>query len=218
MGPEKLLVIPEAAKQTKDPCNLVMFTYTTSSLRTHLHVVPCRQDHMATYFSSISEFTASSLLGRINTSNFRDCKRFALRLHGATPLSMADMEVLCKRGQVRTPSLQQCLRNAFSSCVSCKMSGRPKPMRKVSFSNIFREFNTHAQLDLFYIEDLNPSPILHVRGAATVFSACNVQSSRDMDLTRCMFELCWFTYMEHPQNAAEIPNSATHLTCIIRGP
>jgi hypothetical protein len=189
-GPENLLVITQASKLSKDPCNLFMPTYTTSSLRTYLHVVPCRQDHMATYFSSISSFTSSSFSSRINSSNSRDCKRFALRLHGATHLSLADMEVLCKRSKVWTPNMQQCLRNAVSSCVSCQMSGRRKPMKKVSFSNTFREFNTHVQLDFFYIEDLNPSPVLHIRDAATGFSACSVQSSRDMDLTGCMFELC----------------------------
>jgi hypothetical protein len=170
-GPQNLLIIGPESNLTTEPYHLTMQTYTTSSLRTYLHLIPCRTDQMTTFFSSVSSFLTSSLSTLVKVSNARDSKRLALRLHGATHLSLQYMETLCKRSKAWTPILQQCLANSVSSCVGCQMSGRPKPMKKVSLSNVFREFNTHVQVDFFFIEDIAPNPILHIRDAATGFSA-----------------------------------------------
>jgi hypothetical protein len=188
-GPENLLKITPAAGLSKS--DLVLQTYTTGNLRTHLFVVPSRKDILPTFFSSVSSFTSSALSLRSKPSNARDFKRFAYRLHGATHLSLKDMETLCKRSQVWTTGLQQSLRNAISSCESCARTGRPKISRKVSPSAVSRSFNSHVQVDFFYIEDLDPRPILHIRDASTGLSSCTVQASRDMDLTACMFEMNW---------------------------
>jgi hypothetical protein len=111
-GPEILLIIsPEAGLALN---SLFLQTYKTSSLRTRLHVVPCRKDYFSTFFSSVCAFTSSSRCKRSKPSNARDCRRFALRLHSATHLSLADMQILCKRSGVWTPALDQSLSNAVS--------------------------------------------------------------------------------------------------------
>lgn len=97
-GPKHLLIITEKAGLSTTP--LILQTYTTASLRTHLHVIPCRTDQMCTFFQSVSSFTASAYSHRSKPSNARDCRQFALRLHGATHLSLADMRTLCKRSGV----------------------------------------------------------------------------------------------------------------------
>jgi hypothetical protein len=136
-------------------------------------------------------------ISSIQAFNARGCLNFAFRLHGATHLSLADMRLLCKRSGVWTPGLDQALSNAVSICHSCQMTGRPHPCRKVSTSNISRSFNTHVQVDFFYIEDLDSSPILHIRDTSSGLSACCVQGSRDMDLTGCNFQKHW-VYIHGP--------------------
>jgi hypothetical protein len=194
-GPKNLVIITPASGLATSP--LVLQTYTTASLRTHLHVIPCRQDHLSTFFSSVSAFTRSPHSTRSKPSNARDCRRFALRLHSATHLSLGDMQTICKRSGVWNPILDQCLANAVSICQSCQMTGRPHASRKVSTSNISRSFNSHIQVDFFYIEDLDPRLILHIRDASTGLSACCVQASRDMDLTGSNLQLSWI-YVHGP--------------------
>ena len=199
--PENLLII--SPKAGLAPNTLFLQTYTTTSLRTRLHVVPCRKDFFSAFFSSVSAFTSSSHCTRSKPSNARDCRRFALRLHGATHLSLADMQTLCKRSGVWTPALDQSLSNAVSICPSCQMTGRPHAIRKISTSNLSRTFNSHIQVDFFYVEELDPRPILHIRDTSTGFSACCVQASRDMDLTGCNIQLHWI-YLNGPPSECSV--------------
>jgi hypothetical protein len=194
-GPKRLLIIKEKAVLSKT--QLILQTYTTDYLRTHLHVIPCRNDQMCIFFQSVSSFTASTYSHWSKSSNARDCHQFALRFHGATHLLLADMPTLCKRSGVWTPGLEQSLPNAVSICQSCQLTGRHHPIRKVSTTNLLRTFNTHVQVDFFYIEDLDPSPILHIRDTASGFSACCVQVSRDMYLAGCNFQKHW-VYIHGP--------------------
>ena len=212
-GPENLLII--SPKAGLAPNTLFLQTYTTTSLRTRLHVVPCRKDFFSAFFSSVSAFTSSSHCTRSKPSNARDCRRFALRLHGATHLSLPDMQTLCKRSGVWTPALDQSLSNAVSICPSCQMTGRPHAIRKISTSNLSRTFNSHIQVDFFYVEELDPRPILHIRDTSTGFSACCVQASRDINLTGCNNKLHWITSMDLLPNAVEIPNLIMLLPCNI---
>ena len=162
-----------------------------------MHVVPCRKDFFSAFFSSVSAFTSSSHCTRSKPSNARDCRRFSLRLHCATHLSLADMQTLCKRSGFWTPALGQSLYNAVCFCTSCQMTGTPHAIRKISTSNLSRTFNSHIQVNLFYVEELEPRPILHIRDTSTGFSACFVQASRDMDLTGCNIQLHWI-YLSGP--------------------
>jgi hypothetical protein len=107
------------------------------------------------------------------------------------------MATLRKRSKVWTPVLQQALKNARHSCHSCVLTGRPAFTKKISTSNLSRSFSTHAQLDFFLIEDMDPRPILHVRDTFTGFSSCAVLSSRDMDVAGCVFESIWI-YVHGP--------------------
>jgi hypothetical protein len=52
-------------------------------------------------------------------------------------------------------------------------------------------------VDFFYIEDLDSSPILHIRDTSSGLSACCVQGSRYMDLTGCNFQKHWL-YIHGP--------------------
>jgi hypothetical protein len=171
-GSKHLLIIPKKAGLSKTP--LILQTYTTDSFRTHLHVIPFRTDQISTFFQSVSSFTASAYSHRSKPSNKRDCRQFAFRLHGATHIALADMRTLCKRSGVWKPGLEQALSNSVSICQSCQLTGRTHPSRKMSTTNLSRTFNTHVQVDFFYIEDLDPSPILHIRDTASGFSACCV--------------------------------------------
>jgi hypothetical protein len=70
------------------------------------------------------------------------------------------------------------------------------PLPKLSTTNISRSFNTHIQVDFFDIEDLDPSPILHIHDTSSGLSACCVQGSH-MDLTsrpRPQVGLASYTY------------------------
>jgi hypothetical protein len=49
----------------------------------------------------------------------------------------------------------------------------------------------------FFIEDMDPRPVLHVRDTSSGLSACAVLSSRDMDAVCCMFESIWI-YIHGP--------------------
>jgi hypothetical protein len=70
-GPENLLVVtPSAGLSASD---LALQTYTTSALRTQLHDLPCRRDHLKTFFSSVTAFHSSALSSRSKPSNARDC-------------------------------------------------------------------------------------------------------------------------------------------------
>jgi hypothetical protein len=77
------------------------------------------------------------------------------------------------------------------------MTGRPHTIRKISTSNLSRTFNSDIQVDFFYVEELDPRPILHIRDTSTGFSACCVQASRDMYLTGCNIQLHWI-YLHGP--------------------
>jgi hypothetical protein len=83
-GPKHLLIITEKAGLS--PTSLLLQTYTTDSLRTRLHVIPFRTDHLHNFLQSVSSFTTSAYSHRSKTSNARDCRNFAFRLHGATHL------------------------------------------------------------------------------------------------------------------------------------
>ncbi len=166
-GPENLLKItPDAGLSKSDP---VLQNYTTGNLRTHLFFVPSRKGILLTFFSSVSSFTSSALSQRSKPSNERDFKRSAFRLHGATHLSLQDMEILCNRPQGWKSSLQNGLRNAISSCESRARTGRPNISRKVSPSAVSSSFNSHVHVDFFYIEDLDPRPIPHPRRFHWIF-------------------------------------------------
>jgi hypothetical protein len=61
-GPKHLFIITKKDGLSKIP--LILQTYTIDSLRTHLHVIPCRTDQMCTLFQSVSSFTASAYYHR----------------------------------------------------------------------------------------------------------------------------------------------------------
>jgi hypothetical protein len=166
--------------------------------RPYVHILPIRLI-----------FTAKAYSHRSKPSNSRDCSQFALRLHGATHLSLADRRTLCK---LWTPGLEQAFPNAVSICQSSKLTGRPHPSRKVSTTNLLRTFNTHVQVDFFYIEDLDPSPILHIRDTASGLSACCVQVSRDTDLTGCNFQKHW-VYIHGPPSECSGDPEFDNSTC-----
>jgi hypothetical protein len=106
------------------------------------------------------------------------------------------MQTLRKHSDVSNP-LDKSLSNAVSISRSCQMTGRPHIIRKISTSNFSRTFNSHIQVDFFYVEELFPRPILHIRDISTGFSSCFVSASRDMDLTGCNVQLNWI-YLDGP--------------------
>jgi hypothetical protein len=144
-GPNHLLINTEKAGLSKTP--LILQTYTTDSLRTHLHVFPSRTDQICTLFQSVSSFTASAYSYQSKPSNARYCLQFSLSLHGATHLSLADMRTIFQRSGVWTPGLEQALSNAVSICQSCQLTGRTHPNRKVSTTNLSSTSNTHVQVE-----------------------------------------------------------------------
>jgi hypothetical protein len=79
------------------------------------------------------------------------------------------------------------------------------PLPKSVSDQYSRSFNTHVQVDFFYIEDLDPGPILHIRDTSSGLSACCVQGSRDVDLTGCNFQKHWVNIHGPPSTCSGDP-------------
>jgi hypothetical protein len=80
---------------------------------------------------------------------------------------------------------------ATQSCLSCLRTARLKPSKKISLSNVNREFNNSVQVDNFYLNGVDRRPILHAVDTRTSFSMARLCQNRDLQLLVSTFEREW---------------------------
>jgi len=208
LGPENLLVIPPGVQGiSRKELSFTTYCEPTSSsdpeaVRTYLFVVPSKTSSFKSYFSAQRSFASRSKKGTVvdtRFSNGKIARRFANKLHGYSHLHLDDMIKLCQRGGVLTPILRQALKSAFDKCTSCKSTGRPVDSRKISFGRIKVNFNSHVQVDFFFVSELGNEPILHMTDVHTGFSVTSLQPTREMDIAAKAFELKWINNHGAPE-------------------
>lgn len=124
--------------------------------------------------------------------------RFARKLHGYSHLHLEDMRMLCARGGVLKPILEQAFRSVFAKYTACKTTGRPLHARKVSLKRIFSFFNEHIQVDFMFVHQFDNLPILHMVDAYYGFSEIAFMESREMGLASKELELRWINQHDPP--------------------
>jgi hypothetical protein len=93
---------------------------------------------------------------------------------------------MCRRAGILSPQLAHYLTLAAKSCLSCLRTARPKPSKKISLSNVNREFNNSMQVDIFYLDGVDRRPILHAVDTHTSFSM-----ARRLDYAKTGTLSCW---------------------------
>ena len=162
----------------------------TKGFRTYLSVVPSKVDHFRSYLSFCSFTTAhESLKAKFNTEE--GFKRFATKLHTYSHLRVEYMRELCKRAGVYSKKLDYAPKLAVEKCSSSKGTGLPMINRSIALDKVLSSFNTHAQLDFFYMPEMGRLPILHLVDTNSGFSATAIVSSRDIDVAAKAIEKIW---------------------------
>jgi hypothetical protein len=70
-------------------------------------------------------------------------------------------------------------------------TAKPKPSKKISLSNVNREFNNSVQVNIFYLDGVDRRPILHAVDTRTSFSTARLGQNRDLELMASTFEREW---------------------------
>ena len=137
---------PGTVKGFANEVHLPIYTTKDAEIRTHLHVIPCRVPNFGDYFSSFRSLYGSDRTNhpsRKESPRFmgRSAMAFARKLHMYSHLPLRDMKLLCQRGGILQPVLKQALAKVIDKCTSCKSTGRPLNVRKVSLNKLLRSFN-----------------------------------------------------------------------------
>ena len=101
------------------------------------------------------------------------------------------MRTLCERAGVHSKILDEELKLSVERCGSCKGTGRPLQNRKVSIRKVLSTFNSHIQLDSFYITEMGNAPVLHLVDVNSGLSATALVPSRDIDVAARKIEKIW---------------------------
>lgn len=101
---------------------------------------------LSIYRSLFSWKCGNKLANRIRMSIGKIAKRFAIKPHGYTHLPTGDLAEICKRPSILTSVLNQALKSASERLKTCKKTGHPQRMRKVSLYRVLEQFNEHARL------------------------------------------------------------------------
>lgn len=176
----------------------------SSSPRTYLFFVP-------THSRAISSMTTTCLslrssyfeLGRNipkALSIARQTKRLAHRLHAYSHLSAEDLENLCRNAGILTPNLSHSIRDVTRKCQSCAGTGRPRRSKKVSLSRVLDTFNSHIQIDFFFVPELTNLPILHIIDVSTSYSECVLLPTREIPDVISALKRRWFHIHGAPSN------------------
>jgi hypothetical protein len=123
---------------------------------TRLSVVTTRgdllQQKQATRRSYLMSYTS-------RLSSNAESEKLSFKLHASSHLSARDLEEMCRRAGILSPQLAHYLTLAAHSCLSCLRTARPKASKKISLSNVNREFNNSVQVDIFYLDGADRRPI-----------------------------------------------------------
>ena len=215
LGAENIIDIPpNTADISKSRLGLPTYTVGEDfESRTFLHLVPSRLSQLSTYFASISSFNATQFeandgeddVGESRFHNSKHARMFAVKLHTFAHLTPRDIKTICKRAGILTSILSQALDSVYEKCVSCKMTERPAPFQKVSFSRLLDEFNSHVQVDFLFIRELGNLPILNMTDVATGFTVTSLLHSRSMNETASTIVTKWFDVHGRPKRLSGDP-------------
>lgn len=121
---------------------------------------------------------------------------FANHFHLYSHLTPRDIQRICARAGVLNRTLHQLLNEAFSACRTFASSRRPLAWRKVSFSQLMQDFTHRLHIDLRFIAEPGKCPILHMKYAATGFSAATLRSSQFVkEASKCLM-VHWISFSE----------------------
>jgi hypothetical protein len=169
-------------------------------VRTRLAVVPMRIDKIRQ-----TEEARSTFLSTVPSppSTRAQAERLASRLHSSSHLAVDDLEKMCRRAGVWSQQLSHYLKLAAASCESCLRTVRPQIARKISLSRVSREFNTHVQVDVFYMDFVDPRPVLHAIDTATGFFVTSLSQTKDLETLAKLFERDWIRVHGPPNEVSD---------------
>jgi hypothetical protein len=124
-------------------------------------------------------------------SSNAESENLAFKLHASSRLSARYLEEMCRRAGIFSPQLAHYLTFSAQSCLSCLCTARPKPSKKISLSNVNREFSNSVQVDIFYLDGVDRRPILHAVDTHTSFSMARLYQNRDLKPLASIFEREW---------------------------
>lgn len=108
-------------------------------------------------------------------------------------LPATDLEKLCLRAGILTPSLQYYISDVTRRCKPCDGSDLPHRARKISLSRVLSSFNDHIKIYFAFIPELTEIPILHIVDTATSYSECLIIPSREiLDIVSAL-DRRWFS-------------------------
>jgi hypothetical protein len=178
-GPDDLIEFTDAKG-----LRVVIPTY-FDGVRTMLSVVTTRGDLLEQQQATRRSYLMSSTS---RPSSNAESEKLAFKLHASSHLSARDLEEMCRRAGILSPQLAQHLTLAPQSCFSCLRTARPKPSKKISLSNVNREFNNSVQVDIFYLDGVDRRLILHAVDTRSSYSMALLCHNRDLELLASTFE------------------------------
>ncbi len=192
MKDEKILITPPETENLSSR-QIVLPTYHSADICTHILVFPSQSKCTRSYFASIPSLSSSKhpRLESSRLSEGKHSKLFSFELHSFTHCQLNNMMLIFQRVNIVTGTLRQPLKLALDKCTSCKASGRPRKFEMTSFDKMLRAFKEHAQVDFLFITELGNAPILHVCDKATSYSETVQMKSRDMYLVANTFVNLW---------------------------
>jgi hypothetical protein len=188
-GPEELIEFTDAI------CLRVVTPTYFDGVRTRLSVVTTRGDLLQQQQATRRSYLMSSTS---RPSSNAESEKLAFKFHASSHLSARDWEEMCRRAGILSPQLALYLTLAAQSCLSLLRTARPNPSKKISLSNVNREFSNSVQVGIFYLDGVDRRPILHAVDTRTSFSMARLCQNRDLELLASTFEREWVHVHEPP--------------------
>jgi hypothetical protein len=178
-GPDDLIEFTDAKG-----LQVVTPTY-FDGFRTRLSVVTTRGDLLEQQQATRRSYLISSTS---RPSSNAESEKLAFKLHASSHLSDRDLEEMSRRARILSPQLAHYPTLAAQSYLSCLRTTRPKPSKKLSLSNVNREFINSVQVNIFYLDGVDRRPMLHAVDTRTSFYMVRPCQSRDLELLASTFE------------------------------
>jgi hypothetical protein len=111
---------------------------------------------------------------------------------------------MCRRAGILSPQLAHYLTLAAHSCLSCLRTARPKPSKKISLSNVNRDFNNSVQVDMFYLNGVVPSYMLCIPAQVFIAQLCQKRDFELLARTENVATLAFFTNEERSESRDQV--------------
>lgn len=115
---------------------------------------------------------------------------------------------LIELAKIMSPSVEKAINEVVRNCEVCSRSGNPLPNRKVSISNIDKNFNIDVIVDFFYFSHGTPEVTriyFHARCCGVGYSEAAVAPNRNMERAASIFEQIWISRNGAPQSVGADP-------------